>query len=118
MRVRLEDNSTHRFLVSSEEEPEKEYCVDLCEYPLGYKDGQLIYNGCCGLTAGRIHGCKNFIFVQEPRLKADNKLDVFGVTLHPVHRCKHIRAAREQALDMVLPALLKADPNQPEDLQC
>lgn len=112
MKVRLWDNSTHIFIVTSEETLGVEYYVDLCEYPLGIdENGNEVFNGCCGLTPNRIHGCKNFIFDKEPELKKK-------CNAGKVFRCKHIRRAREYALDILLPILKKADPNQDPELQC
>lgn len=85
-----------------------EYIVDLCEYPVEIPGANnIIFNGACGLTKERIHGCKDFIYRWEPMLKRDNRI---------IRRCKHLRAAREHALDLILPALKRADPNLDEDL--
>lgn len=111
MKVRIDDYPT-RFWVSSESDSDTEYIVSLCEFPVGTDDqGNLIYNGACGAPDGlRTHGCKNFKFGCEPKL---NKPENMG----KIFRCKHIRAAREHALDFMLPYLCKNDPNIPENEQ-
>ena len=40
-----------------------------------------------------------------------------GIDVEKEHT-SDVRVAREIALDLVLPALLKADPNIPEEMQC
>ncbi len=109
VKVRLDDYPT-RFWVSSESNADEEYIVSLCEYPRGTdQNGVPVFNGACGAPDGmRTHGCKDFKIRCEPHLKkAENDGKVF--------RCKHIRAAREHALDFMLPYLCKNDPNLPDN---
>lgn len=98
------------FLVTSESESGKVYHVDLCEYELGLdENGNMRFNGACGLTNERIHGCKDFLIRCEPNLKKpENKGKVF--------RCKHVRSSREAALDIILPHIKRTDPS-PNELQ-
>lgn len=112
MKVRLDDNSTHRFWVSSESDSGVEYIVDICEIEIGVNPstGVMRYNGACGLTEGRIHGCADFKYRCEPRLKDRTN---FG----KVYRCKHILAAEAHALEIIKPLLKKADPNVHEEFQ-
>lgn len=112
MRVRLDDNSTHRFWVSSEEDNSVEYGVDICCYPVGLDENKImIFNGRCFLTKTeeetKIHGCKDFLYRCEPRLKKPENMG-------KIFRCKHCRAAEEYALKLLKPLLLKHDPN-PDD---
>lgn len=109
MKVSLDGNDPCRYLVSSESEGNKEYIVDLCEYPRGTdENGVTIFNGACGLTHDRIMGCKDFIFRCEPQLKKpENKGKIF--------RCKHIKVVRDYALTLLLPHLNAHRPNLPED---
>lgn len=111
MKIRPDDNCPHQGWVSSESEGGKEYCVELGAYPVGLNEhGVMVYNGACGRTKARIHGCRDFIFRCEPKLKnPDNMGKVF--------RCKHIRAYREFALDCVIPMLVRSDPNIPDENQ-
>lgn len=90
-----------RILVHSETDGEASYLVDLCAFPYAKdKRGDSLFNGACQ--------CKSFIFRCEPQLKKpENKGKVF--------RCKHIRHARDNALDYLLPFMCKADPNNPEE---
>ena len=107
----MDGNSPCRFIVTSESEQDKEYVVDLCEYPLGVdENGVMIFNGACGLTHARIQGCADFRFRCEPKLRN-------SANGSQPHRCKHIVFARSCALDFVLPFLKKADPNIHEDYQ-
>lgn len=109
MKVRIDDYPT-RFWVSSESDGGKEYIVSLCEFPIGTDDqGNLKFNGACGAPDGyRTHGCKDFIYRCEPALKKPENMG-------KVFRCKHVRAAREHALDFMLPYLCKNDPNRGSD---
>ncbi len=106
MKVRLDDYPT-RFWVSSESEEGIEFIVSLCEFPIGTDgEGNLKFNGGCGADDGfRTHGCKDFKYRCEPQLKKQENIG-------KVFRCKHIRAAREHALDFMLPYLCKNDPNK------
>ncbi len=117
MKVRLDDNCCHRFWVSSETDGEREYCVELGSYPLGLNEhGVMVYNGACVATIdpnGREeghHGCRDFVFRCEPKLKRPENM---GKTF----RCKHLKCAREVALDFIVPALIRSDRNIPEDQQ-
>lgn len=92
-----------RILVSSEEEPDDAYLVDLVEWELGLNEhGIMTYNGSCQ--------CKSYLYRCLPRLK---KPEFMG----KVFRCKHIRWAREHALEFMLPKLKEADPNLHERYQ-
>lgn len=84
-----------RILVNSEENPEEEaYLVDLCRYKVGN-----VFNGVCQ--------CKDFVFRCEPRLKRPDNTTIF--------RCKHIRYARENVIDALLPIIHASDPNIPDE---
>ena len=107
----MDDNCPHIFWVSSESESGTEYCVELGAYPRGKDErGLEIYNGACGRTKDRIHGCKDFIFRCEPKLKNPQNVG-------KVFRCKHCIAVRNYAIDLIIPYLLKADPNIPDENQ-
>lgn len=109
MKVRLDDNDICRYWVSSESEGGREYIVDLCEFPRGKdEDGNEVFNGACGLTNERIHGCRDFVFRCEPNLKRHEG---------KCFKCKHIRAASDYALRLLLPHLAKSRMNLHEDLQ-
>ena len=84
-----------RILVHSETDSEGSYLVDLCAYPVGG-----LYNGCCQ--------CRNWLYRCLPQLKKpENSGKIF--------RCKHIRWARENCLDFILPHMAASDPNTPEE---
>lgn len=112
----MDENCPHRFWVSSESDGDREYCVELGAHPLGPNEqGVMIYNGACVATMDpnattddghTTHGCKDFVYNKQPKLRK------FPGS---AFRCKHIRAAREFALDFLIPHLLKADPNIPDD---
>ncbi len=74
----------------------------------------MCYNGACGLTKERIHGCRDFIFRHEPKLKRPENMG-------RVYRCKHVIAARnyvrDMTLDSVIDMFLKEDKNIPDHLQ-
>ncbi len=107
MNVRMDDNHPTRFIVSSETDGSEEYVVDIAAHRVVI-DGRVIFNGVCGLTDQRIHGCRDFIMRKWPRLKDPaNHGRLF--------RCKHIDCARAHALDFVLPFLVKANPNLDEE---
>ncbi len=92
-----------RILVHSEDDQEQSYLVDLTDHELGLSEqGCMTYNGGCQ--------CKDFLYRHLPRLK---KPEFMGITM----RCKHIRFAREHALEFMLPKLKLADPNHPESNQ-
>ena len=92
-----------RFLIVSEEDSEQEYLVDLVEHELGLdKNGNMEFNGGCN--------CRDFLYRCLPKLK---KPEFMG----QVHRCKHVRFARSEALNILLPYLKKHDPNIHEDFQ-
>lgn len=111
MKVRIDDSDLCRYWVSSESDGDKEYIVDLCEYPRGVDvEGNLVLNGACGLTNERIHGCRDFSFRCERELKNP-------ANAGKIFRCKHIRCAREYALTILLPHLSKMRPNTHEDSQ-
>lgn len=97
MKVRMDDSDPCRYWVSSESDNGVEYIVDLCEWEVGLdNEGIMQYNGVCGLTHERIHGCRDFIFRCEPMLK---KPDNMG----KIFRCKHIKAAESYALKLLKP---------------
>lgn len=89
-----------RLVVHSESDGDGSYLVDLCAFPYGKDDqGNLLFNGACQ--------CRNFVFNCEPLLK---KPDNAG----RVYRCKHIRWARDNVLDYLLPVMKSHDPNLDE----
>lgn len=111
MKVRMDDNCPHQFWVSSESDGNVEYCVELGAYPLGVNEhGIPAFNGACGRTPARICGCRDFKFRCEPKLKNPNNAG-------KAFRCKHCRAVREFALDLLIPHLVKCDPNMPDEDQ-
>ncbi len=102
MNARVADYPT-RVYVTSEEEPDAEYLVDLTEWELGLSDqGFMTFNGSCQ--------CKDYLYRCLPRLK---KPEFMG----KVFRCKHVRWAREHALEFMLPKIKQADPNLDEKYQ-
>ncbi len=111
MKVRMSDADTCQYWVSSESDNGVEYIVDLCEWPLGLdEEGIPIFNGVCGLTHERIHGCRDFIYRCEKNLKLpENKGKIF--------RCKHVNAAEKYALKLLKPYLLKHRLNMPDEHQ-
>lgn len=115
MKVRMDDNDPCRYWVSSESDGGKEYLVDLCQWELGPDEaGVMQYNGACICTKTDEQwvewGCEDFTFRCESRLnKPMNKGKVF--------RCKHCRAAREHAFNLLLPHLAKHRPNTPDEHQ-
>lgn len=111
MKVELDGNDCCRYWVTSESEPGVKYIVDLCEIELGLdKEGIPEFNGVCGLTNERIHGCRDFAFRCIPLLKhPENKGKVF--------RCKHIRAAESYALKLLKPYMRAHRVNTHEDSQ-
>jgi len=85
-----------RMLVHSESVSGDSYLVDLCAYKVGE-----VYNGSCT--------CPAFHLQLERRLKQiDNSR---------IYRCKHIRWARENVLDYLLPVMAQNDPNLNESHQ-
>ncbi len=109
MRVEMDGNDPCRFWVTSESDSNEKYIVDLCEYPIGLdQDGNMDFNGVCGLTNARIHGCRDFIYRCEPMLKKPQNMG-------KVFRCKHLRCARDYAFKLLLPHLAKNRVNLPED---
>jgi hypothetical protein len=105
----MDDNCPHRYWVSSEDDAGKEYCVDICDFPIGLDaDGIMEFNGHCFMTktddGHEYHGCKDFLYRCLPRLKKEENMG-------RVFRCKHCRAAETYALKLLKPYLLKADPN-------
>lgn len=111
MKVRMDEGDPCRYWVSSESDYGTEYIVDLCEMERGNdEDGIPIFNGVCGLTAARIHGCRDFKFRCDKELKKPiNKGKVF--------RCKHLRAAEVYAIKLLKPYMKKNRPNRHEDFQ-
>lgn len=114
MKVRMADNCPHKFWVTSEEEPDKEYCVDICEHELGLdEDGVMEFNGSCFLTKTpdeyEYRGCKDFLFRCLPRLRKEENMG-------KVFRCKHIRAAESYALKLLKPYLKKHNPNNEDEV--
>jgi hypothetical protein len=97
----LYDSPVH-ILVHSESEGDKaSYLVDLCGYDVNRYNPTVgaLYNGGCQ--------CKDFLYRCLPKLK-----DPFN---DKVFRCKHIRWARENCLDFILPYLAKSDPNHQDE---
>jgi hypothetical protein len=92
-----------RLLVASEDNPDEEYLVDLVEWELGLNEhGVMTFNGSCQ--------CEDYLYRWLPRLKKPENMG-------KVFRCKHIRWAREHALEFMLPKLKDADPNIHEKYQ-
>lgn len=113
MTGRIADYPT-RIYVHSESEPDVEYLVDLTAFPR-YQEGigpdaRVVYNGSCGRSDMGVIGCRNFLFKCEPRLKEPENVG-------KIYRCKHIRWARENCLDFILPKMKEMDPNIPEEHQ-
>ena len=89
-------NSPTTILVTSESEGDKaSYLVDLCAYEVMPN----VFNGSCQ--------CRDFLYRHEPKLKNPEFMG-------KVFRCKHIRYARDHALDFILPVLCRADKNNPD----
>ncbi len=110
MNCRIFDYPT-RIVVSSESETDVEYVVDLCRFPVGLdQNGNMVFNGSCGRSDLGVKGCRNFIYKCEPMLKKPENMG-------KIYRCKHIREAREHALDFILPKMCEMDPNKPEEFQ-
>lgn len=84
-----------RILVHSESDGDSSYLVDLCAYPVKPDGAPVVFNGSCQ--------CKGFYYNCEPNLKTPNN--------NKVCRCKHIRWARENCLDFILPKMREMDPN-------
>lgn len=112
MLVRMDESNPARYWVSSEDDGDKEYCVDICEFPLGIEDGVMLFNGSCFLTRTTdqydYHGCKDFLYRCLPRLK---KPEFMGKTF----RCKHCRAAEDYALKLLKPYIKKMSPSAEDD---
>src|SRR5690349_12286210 len=103
MKCRVFDYPT-RFYVTSEENHDNEYLVILTDHRVCV-NGQFEFNGSCN--------CANFCIGagRSPSLK--RQIIESGHTI--IRRCKHIRFAREHALDICLDHLHRADPNLPEE---
>ena len=111
MKVRMDDNNPCQFWVSSESDGGVEYCVNICENPIGLDaDGDMIYNGTCGLTKALIHGCADFRYRCQPKIDKPEHLG-------QIYRCKHIQAAEKYALKILKPYLKRANPNIPDEHQ-
>ncbi len=111
MKVRMDGNHPCQFWVSSESDGGVEYCVNICENPGGLdEDGDMVFNGTCGLTPILIHGCADFRYRCAPAL---NKPENMG----KVFRCKHLLSAEKYALKVLKPYLKKANPNIPDEEQ-
>lgn len=91
-----------RVMVSSRSDPNSWYLVDLCEHKVGEE-----FNGSCQ--------CGHFLLGEGKRPSLKKQLEAPGNTA--IHRCAHIRYAREHALEILLPVLAAADPNHHESLQ-
>jgi len=92
-----------RMVVHSETDSEESYLVDLCAFPRGKTpEGVTIYNGSCL--------CRHFLYNCESKLKVP---EYEG----KIFRCKHIRWARENVLDYLLPVMKQHDPNIDEEHQ-
>jgi hypothetical protein len=110
MRVALDSSHPRLFWVTSETEGEDSYIVDLCANELGIdQDGNMIFNGKCGGPNGE-RGCKDYYYRCGPSLKKPENAG-------KVYRCKHIRSARDYALNLLLPHIKKTDPNIEEEFQ-
>jgi len=122
MTVIPDQGCPHRFWVTSESEGEKQYCVELNAYPLGLNaQGDMVFNGACiatidpngGPDEGH-HGCRDFIYRCEPKLKRPENMG-------RVHRCKHCRQVRDYlrdlSLDKIVLTLIASDPNLDEKYQ-
>lgn len=103
MTARVADYPT-RVYVTSEEDPDDEFLINLCEWELGLdpETGLMQFNGSCQ--------CEDYLYRHLPRLKRPEYMG-------KVFRCKHIRWAREHALEFMLPKLKEADPNIDEKFQ-
>ena len=92
MEIELYDYPT-RYLVHSESVTGDSYLVDLTHFKVGE-----IFNGSCTCP----HFSLNLISkLRNPENKA-------------IHRCKHLRLARENCLDFILPKMKESDPNKDE----
>lgn len=80
-----------RMLVHSESVTGDSYLVDLTAYQVGE-----VFNGSCT--------CPSFKLTMERKLKQSEN--------ERIYRCKHIRWARENVLDYLLPVMKASDPNQ------
>lgn len=111
MKVRMDDRNPCRYWVSSESDNGVEYVVDICEWGRGFdEEGVEVFNGVCGLTDQRIHGCADFMYRCERFLKnPDNN--------GKICRCKHIKAAEEHALKHIKPYMRAHMAPYHEDLQ-
>lgn len=94
MQGEIYDYPTRLLVVSETDGDHASYLVDLCAYRVGS-----VFNGACQ--------CKSFMYRCRPQIKLPGN--------DKICRCKHIRWARENALDFILPHLAAADPNPPED---
>jgi hypothetical protein len=89
-------DSPTRIRVSSETDLKDSYLVELTDFQVGG-----VFNGSCQ--------CRHFICDLRPKLRQPSNSQIL--------RCKHIRWAREHALDFILPVLKRADRNMPDELQ-
>lgn len=107
---RIADYPT-RIYVHSESDKDAEYLVDLVAFPRELPGSEtVIFNGSCGRSDLGALGCRDFLYRCEPRLK---ELENVG----KIYRCKHIRWARENCLDFLLPVMQRNDPNHDETHQ-
>lgn len=96
MKVYMHDGPC-RYVVESESEGDKSsYLVDLCQY----ERSPGIFNGTCQ--------CSDFVYRHEPKLKRPENNG-------KIMRCKHIRCARDLALDIIIAHLAKNDRNLQDD---
>ncbi len=115
MKVVMDESCPHRFWVTSESEQDKSYQVELGKFPVGLNEqGVMVFNGACICTktpdAWYEYGCEDFRFRCEPKLKDPRNMG-------KRFQCKHIKSSREFALDFIVPHLVAADKNMPDDHQ-
>lgn len=96
------------YLVGSESDGDTEYLVGLCENSLGLDaEGIEQFNGICGSPGDHIMGCADYQYRCAGQLKKE-------INRGKVFRCKHIRAAREHALNLLLPYMAKQNESTEE----
>lgn len=104
MTGRIDDYPT-RIYVSSQTDPNAEYLVDLCAYPVGrMPDGTPIFNGSCGDPHQPETMCKHFRYKCNPVMKTPGNTRIC--------RCAHIKWALDNAIIWLLPVMQKSDPNK------
>lgn len=102
MKGQIHDYPT-RMVVHSETTQEDSYLVDLTAFPRGFsEEGVQVFNGSCT--------CDHFRYNCKPKMH----MPMYDKALF---RCKHIRWARENVLDYLLPVMKQHDPNIDEEHQ-